>query len=148
VKQEAPASSASVEPADGAAEPVEADETAPGRAGQPVPAASSSAASSSAESAERPARKAQERDSLRDQDDEDTSPGGLPVIREQSHSAGPETGSDSKRETVKIIVGTSRFHDSNCPLIKGMGGSGVETMSQSEAEEAGLSSCPVCLGDN
>jgi hypothetical protein len=150
VKQEAPASSASAEPADGVVEPMEPDETAPGRAGQPVPADSSSAESAAAtpgEAAERSAQKAGEKASFRDRDD-DTSPGGIPIIREQSHSADPETRSDSKRETVKVIVGTSRFHDSTCPLIKGMGGSGVETMPRSEAEEAGLSSCPVCLGDN
>ena len=89
-----------------------------------------------------------------------TPPRGIPVIWDQPGPADPETEPDQetasdpetepgpKREAVKVIAGTRRFHDSDCPLIKGMGGSGVETMSQSEAEDAGLTSCPVCLSDH
>ncbi|MEV6860807.1 hypothetical protein AB0M44_07365 [Streptosporangium subroseum] len=155
VKRKAPAVPA--EPADDVAEPAEPAETAPGRAGQPVPAdltPAESAAAESDEAAERSAQKTQERVPFEDRDDDDTSPGGIPVIWDRPDSADqetesdPETESGPKREAVKVIAGTRRFHDSDCPLIKGMGGSGVETMSQSEAEDAGLTSCPVCLSDH
>jgi hypothetical protein len=160
VKRKAPAVPAPAEPADDAAEPVESAETAPGRAGQPVPAdltPAESAAAESDEDAEQPAQKAREKVPFEDRDDDDTSPGGIPIIwdrpgseteSDQETESDPETEPGPKRDTVKVIAGTRRFHDSDCPLIKGMGGSGVETMSQSEAEDAGLTSCPVCLSDH
>ncbi|SNS11968.1 hypothetical protein SAMN05216276_1004162 [Streptosporangium subroseum] len=163
VKRKAPAVPAPAEPADDVAEPVESAETASGRAGQPVPAdltPAESAAAEPDEAAVQSAQKAQERVPFEDRDDDDTSPGGIPVIWDRPGSADPEaepdqeaepdreTESGPKREAVKVIAGTRRFHDSDCPLIKGMGGSGVETMSQSEAEDAGLTSCPVCLSDH
>ncbi|MFI6510763.1 hypothetical protein ACIBCT_24425 [Streptosporangium sp. NPDC050855] len=49
--------------------------------------------------------------------------------------------------TVMVIVGTRRFHDPACPLLKGVGDGGVESTTLGEAEKAGLSSCSVCLND-
>ncbi|MFC7643451.1 hypothetical protein ACFQX6_23500 [Streptosporangium lutulentum] len=137
VKGKAPVASA--EPAEDVADPVEPAETAPGRAGRPVPSGPTSAAGSD---------EAEEKVSFEDRDDDDTSPGGIPIVWVQPDPEDPETGPEPKRETVRVIAGTRRFHDSSCPLVKGMGGSGVETMSQAEAEEAGLSGCPVCLSDH
>ncbi|MEO3804061.1 hypothetical protein [Nonomuraea sp. B1E8] len=54
-------------------------------------------------------------------------------------------GGDSR--TVKVIVGTRRYHSTNCPLIRGAGESGVETMAADAAEAAGLTSCSVCQHD-
>lgn len=48
--------------------------------------------------------------------------------------------------SVKVMVGTRRFHSSECPLISGMGESGIEVMTRAEAEEAGLTHCSVCQG--
>ncbi|HEX4818275.1 MAG TPA: hypothetical protein VFV66_36520 [Nonomuraea sp.] len=45
---------------------------------------------------------------------------------------------------MKVIVGTRRYHSTACPLIKGAGDSGVETMTLAAAEAAGLTSCSVC----
>ncbi|MFD8525928.1 hypothetical protein ACFV0L_00825 [Streptosporangium canum] len=72
------------------------------------------------------------------EDDGDTAPHGIPAVKD-----GPEPGPGDSG-TVKVIVGTRRFHSSACPLIKGTDGSGIETMTRAEAEEAGLSSCSVC----
>ncbi|MEV4394528.1 hypothetical protein [Nonomuraea sp. NPDC049607] len=49
--------------------------------------------------------------------------------------------------TVKVIVGTRRYHGTACPLIRGAGDTGVETMTVAEAEAAGLTSCSVCRND-
>ncbi|MFG3440423.1 hypothetical protein ACGF0J_24490 [Nonomuraea sp. NPDC047897] len=49
--------------------------------------------------------------------------------------------------TVKVIVGTRRYHGTDCPLIQGAGDDGVETMTLAEAEDAGLTSCSVCQSD-
>ena len=109
---------------------------------------------SPARPAEQSARKAQERVPFEDRDDDDTSPGGHPDHLGSARfgrsgdgarpgdGVRPRDGAGPKREAVKVIAGTRRFHDSDCPLIKGMGGSGVETMSQSEAEDAGLTQLP------
>ncbi|TDB98160.1 hypothetical protein E1267_38990 [Nonomuraea longispora] len=50
-------------------------------------------------------------------------------------------------DTVKVIVGTRRYHSTDCPLIRGAGDSGVETMAVAAAEAAGLTSCSVCQHD-
>jgi hypothetical protein len=47
---------------------------------------------------------------------------------------------------VKVIVGTRRYHSTDCPLVKGAG-DGVETMTLAQAEDAGLTSCSVCQHD-
>jgi hypothetical protein len=63
---------------------------------------------------------------------------------------GDEPAAASKGErpgTVKVIVGTRRYHSTACPLIKGAGESGVETMTLAAAEAAGLTSCSVCQHD-
>ncbi|GHH62315.1 hypothetical protein GCM10017673_01090 [Streptosporangium violaceochromogenes] len=70
-------------------------------------------------------------------EDTDTAPRGIPAVRERPEEAGGE-------ETVKVIVGTRRFHTSACPLIKGVDASGVEAMTSAAAREAGMSSCSVC----
>ncbi|MGP3916029.1 hypothetical protein [Nonomuraea sp. 10N515B] len=54
---------------------------------------------------------------------------------------------DERSGTVKVIVGTRRYHSTACPLIKGAGESGVETMTLAAAEAAGLTSCSVCQHD-
>lgn len=72
-----------------------------------------------------------------EREDTDTAPRGIPVVRERPEEAGGG-------ETVKVIVGTRRFHNSACPLIKGVDASGVEAMSLAAAREAGMSSCSVC----
>lgn len=59
----------------------------------------------------------------------------------------PSEGDDEEPGTVKVIVGTRRYHSTACPLIRGAGDSGVETMSLAEAEAAGLTSCSVCQND-
>jgi predicted hotdog family 3-hydroxylacyl-ACP dehydratase len=48
---------------------------------------------------------------------------------------------------VKVIIGTRRYHSTACPLIRGAGDTGVETMTISQAESAGLTSCSVCQND-
>ncbi len=45
---------------------------------------------------------------------------------------------------VRVMVGTRRYHEAGCPLISGMGDSGIETMTRAEADEAGLTPCSVC----
>ncbi|MEU6413882.1 hypothetical protein [Microbispora sp. NPDC046933] len=45
---------------------------------------------------------------------------------------------------VRVMVGTRRYHTGDCPLISGMGDSGIETMTRAEADEAGLTPCSVC----
>ncbi|MFI6497566.1 hypothetical protein [Nonomuraea typhae] len=56
-------------------------------------------------------------------------------------------GGDDRPGTVKVIVGTRRYHSTACPLIRGAGDTGVETMSLAQAEAAGLTSCSVCQND-
>lgn len=48
---------------------------------------------------------------------------------------------------VQVIVGTRRYHGTACPLIRGAGESGVESMTLARAEAAGLTSCSVCQND-
>ncbi|WP_433377248.1 hypothetical protein [Streptosporangium sp. CA-115845] len=100
-------------------EPVEPAETAPGRAGQVA------AGSTSAEPAAGPSS-------------EDRDAGGDPGAGEQKTGDG----------TVMVIIGTRRFHDPACPLIKGAGDSGTEVVSLVEAEGAGLINCSICLNDH
>lgn len=129
----------SAEP-DSTPEPVEPAETAPGRAGQPVSADSTSEETepSTPSTPSTDGRKAGAPEEAVDENDEDTdtAPHGIPVIQD-----GPKPGSP---ETVKVIVGTRRFHSSACPLIRGTDDDGIETMSRAEAEESGLTGCPVC----
>ncbi|WP_433255628.1 hypothetical protein ACQPYK_15170 [Streptosporangium sp. CA-135522] len=148
-KRKAPGRPASVEP-DSPSEPVEPVDTAPGRAGQ-VTADSTSAEPQEApqetsEEVSRGVSAAEDEEvsvaddegiSGADDEDTDTAPHGIPVVMDEQ----PDSDDSG---TVKVIVGTRRFHSSACPLIKGTDGSGIETMSRSEAEEAGLSSCSVC----
>ncbi|MFI6905473.1 hypothetical protein ACIBKY_29715 [Nonomuraea sp. NPDC050394] len=54
---------------------------------------------------------------------------------------------DTRPGTVKVIVGTRRYHSTACPLIRGAGDTGVETMTLAQAEAAGLTSCSVCQND-
>ncbi|MEV0619990.1 hypothetical protein AB0I81_42195 [Nonomuraea sp. NPDC050404] len=62
-------------------------------------------------------------------------------------SAGSESDRGERSGTVKVIVGTRRYHSTNCPLIRGAGETGVETMTLAAAEAAGLTSCSVCQHD-
>ncbi|SPL95995.1 unnamed protein product [[Actinomadura] parvosata subsp. kistnae] len=48
---------------------------------------------------------------------------------------------------MKVIIGTRRYHSTACPLIRGAGETGVETMTLAAAEAAGLTSCSVCQHD-
>jgi hypothetical protein len=48
---------------------------------------------------------------------------------------------------VRVVRGSRRYHGPGCPLIKGDGDCGIETMPDSEARAAGLTGCPVCLRD-
>ncbi|MEU1733874.1 hypothetical protein [Streptosporangium sp. NPDC020145] len=122
-------------PAEGT-KPVEPAETGPGRAGRPVPVGSTSAAPEQVAVPESPAKpEAQAPDA------KETGEGG----------AAPEKKPDAgEPEMVKIIVGTRRFHSPTCPLIrgldaiKGVEGSGLETISLADAEAAGMRSCSVC----
>ncbi|WP_440065076.1 hypothetical protein [Streptosporangium sp. OZ121] len=147
----------------GAPEPVEPAETAPGRAGrqvaadstsaEPVPAPEAAPAGGTSEATatgapatgssrgDRDAR--DDRDASDDRGD-DTFPGGVPAVEDRTRPAPQER--EEGGETVTVIVGTLRFHDSDCPLVKGasIGGSGIETMPRAEAEKAGLSNCPIC----
>ncbi|MET8047648.1 hypothetical protein ABZU75_08580 [Streptosporangium sp. NPDC005286] len=106
------------------AEPVEPAETAPGRAGQVA------ADSTSAEPVAGPSPK--------DRDAKDRDAEGDPGAEEQKAGDG----------TVMVIIGTRRFHDPACPLIKGAGDSGTEVISLVEAEGAGLINCSICLNDH
>ncbi|WP_406316942.1 hypothetical protein OHA77_07045 [Streptosporangium sp. NBC_01639] len=126
----------SAEP-DSTPEPVEPAETAPGRAGQPV-SADSTSEETEPSTPSTDGRKAGAPEEAVDENDEDTdtAPHGIPVIQD-----GPKPGSP---ETVKVIVGTRRFHSSACPLIRGTDDDGIETMSRAEAEESGLTGCSVC----
>ncbi|WP_344981562.1 hypothetical protein [Streptosporangium fragile] len=147
VEDESPATgAASADRADDTPEPVEPAETTPGRAGRTVPADSTPA-----EPAPVSAAAATGAPPASDDRDDDTSPRGIPAIKDEPRpaSAGKEAPSASGGGMVKIISGTRRFHDATCPIAKGadIGGAGVETMSRAEAEEAGMSGCPICLTD-
>jgi len=109
-------------------EPVEPAETVPGRAGSREAADSTLADSTSVESAVTP------------EETEAEAPAAGPSPVDEGRKAG--------EETVRIIVGTRRFHDPACPLVKGAGDSGIEIVSLAEAQEAGLSGCPVCRNDH
>ncbi|MGI5159569.1 hypothetical protein [Microbispora sp. CA-102843] len=61
--------------------------------------------------------------------------------RSTSDAVEPSTGGDTR---VRVMVGTRRYHAADCPLINGMGDSGIETMTRAEADEAGLTPCSVC----
>ncbi|WP_143590193.1 hypothetical protein [Thermoactinospora rubra] len=63
---------------------------------------------------------------------------------EAPEEASDEQDSGESRDTVKVIVGTRRYHTGSCPLVRGAGESGVETMTVDEAEAAGLTGCSVC----
>ncbi|GAA3418930.1 hypothetical protein [Streptosporangium vulgare] len=132
----------------GTPEPVEPAETAPGRAGRQVAADSTSAKPEpKAAVAEEPATGSSP--DGRDAPDDRDAPDGR---GDDTSPAGPRPepqGREADGETVTVIVGARRFHDSDCPLVKGasIGGSGIETMSRAEAEKAGLSNCPICRID-
>ncbi|MEU3165013.1 hypothetical protein [Streptosporangium sp. NPDC006930] len=142
----------------GTPEPVEPAETAPGRAGRQVAADSTSTepdpapenASTDVRSeagAGTSSRDGRDDSGASDDRDDDTSPGGIPAIKDRPRPATEERETDG--ETVTVIAGTRRFHDSDCPLVKGasVGGSGIETTTRAEAERAGLSNCPICRID-
>ena len=145
----------------GTPEPVEPAETAPGRAGRQVAADSTSAepgpapgkASTGMRSDAGPAGAgtsfgdARDDGGASDARDDDTSPGGIPAIKDRPRPPAEER--ETGGETVTVIAGTRRFHDSDCPLVKGakVGGSGIETTTRAEAERAGLSNCPICRID-
>ncbi|MFC6077241.1 hypothetical protein [Microbispora bryophytorum] len=59
-------------------------------------------------------------------------------------AAEPSADGDAR---VRVMVGTRRYHEAGCPLISGMGESGIETMTRAEADEAGLTPCSVCQND-
>lgn len=63
---------------------------------------------------------------------------------EAADSKGPDGGKGERPRTVKVIIGTRRYHSTACPLIRGAGETGVETMTLPAAEAAGLTSCSVC----
>ncbi|MEU8249010.1 hypothetical protein [Nonomuraea sp. NPDC048916] len=62
--------------------------------------------------------------------------------------SGTDTPAKERAATVKVIAGTRRYHSTDCPLIRGAGDSGVETMTFAQAEAAGLTSCSVCQNDH
>ncbi|MGW4802309.1 hypothetical protein ACWEPC_58850 [Nonomuraea sp. NPDC004297] len=64
-----------------------------------------------------------------------------------SEAGSPESEAGDGQEKVKVIVGTRRYHSTSCPLIRGAGDTGVETMTLKAAEAAGLTSCSVCQHD-
>jgi hypothetical protein len=66
---------------------------------------------------------------------------------EKARPKGDAVGKE-RRHTVKVIVGTRRYHSTDCPLIQGAGDGGVETMTLAQAEDAGLTSCSVCQHDH
>ncbi|WP_344473972.1 hypothetical protein [Nonomuraea monospora] len=71
-----------------------------------------------------------------------------PKGKESADKSGEEPGKKGERQgTVKVIVGTRRYHSTACPLIRGAGETGVETMTLAAAEAAGLTSCSVCQHD-
>lgn len=79
-----------------------------------------------------------------------TAPGGKPDSGGKKDREPAEKGdaAEAKRaRTVKVIVGTRRHHTVDCPLIKGAVGVDVETMTLSQAEDAGLTACSVCQLD-
>ncbi|MEV0164164.1 hypothetical protein [Nonomuraea fuscirosea] len=57
------------------------------------------------------------------------------------------SGGSERQGVVKVIVGTRRYHSTACPLVRGAGDTGVETMTLAAAEAAGLTSCSVCQHD-
>lgn len=75
----------------------------------------------------------------------------FPVAGQEGSESGEKPSGpkrpDQGASTVKVIVGTRRYHGADCPLIKGAGDSGVETMTVTEAKAAGLTICPICRHD-
>lgn len=57
------------------------------------------------------------------------------------------SGGSERQGVVKVIIGTRRYHSTACPLVRGAGETGVETMTLAAAEAAGLTSCSVCQHD-
>ncbi|GGO12162.1 hypothetical protein [Microbispora bryophytorum] len=76
---------------------------------------------------------------------------------EDRSGSGSETGEDRTADAaqpsadgdalVRVMIGTRRYHEAGCPLISGMGDSGIETMTRAEADEANLTPCSVCQND-
>lgn len=111
---------------------------------------------SSAESAAKPKGPLPEKPSASRTEKQET--GGKPAkakkpeTAEEAEPDGEETRPDvrppgGKAGLVKVIVGTRRYHSTACPLIRGAGDTGVETMTLAQAEAAGLTSCSVCQHD-
>lgn len=46
--------------------------------------------------------------------------------------------------TVRVMVGTRRYHRAECPLLRAADKADIETMPGQEAESAGLTPCSVC----
>jgi hypothetical protein len=67
--------------------------------------------------------------------------------RDEPGEGSSGSGKGERPDTVKVIVGTRRYHSTACPLIRGAGETGVETMTLAAAEAAGLTSCSVCQHD-
>ncbi|GLW97314.1 hypothetical protein [Microtetraspora sp. NBRC 16547] len=100
-------------------EPAEPAETAdPGRAGSADPAGSTTATVSR---------------SLFD-----------PMVRPEDTADTGDTADMASPDVVMFMTGTRRYHLSGCPLIKAAPEGSVETKTRTEAEEAGLTPCPVC----
>ncbi|WP_147942188.1 hypothetical protein [Microbispora sp. CSR-4] len=156
----------------GARKPVEPAETpGSGRAGSAASAGSTSgsapAAGSTAEKSSGKADASNEEDGAGDGDRAAATarpgraatsrPGGTDTDLEDRGGSGDETGEDRAADAaepsadgdvpVRVMIGTRRYHKGECPLISGMGDSGVETMTRAEADEAGLTPCSVCQND-
>ncbi|MEV5891025.1 hypothetical protein [Nonomuraea fuscirosea] len=82
--------------------------------------------------------------------DTSTKPPASGAKEETASSSGKPTagsGGSERQGVVKVIVGTRRYHSTACPLVRGAGDTGVETMTLAAAEAAGLTSCSVCQHD-
>ncbi|MEU7885253.1 hypothetical protein AB0B54_07100 [Microbispora bryophytorum] len=65
----------------------------------------------------------------------------------EDRTAGAAQPSADGDALVRVMIGTRRYHEAGCPLISGMGDSGIETMTRAEADEANLTPCSVCQND-
>ncbi|MFI6812787.1 hypothetical protein ACIBG7_10275 [Nonomuraea sp. NPDC050328] len=121
--------------------PQDAPEAAPGRAEGAAEARADRAGEglgdSAAPSAPQPGEPAREPD--------DTDPGlTLRAIPSEDLAAVRGEEAALPEGVVKVIVGTRRYHTGSCPLVKGAGDAGVETMRREAADAAGLTACSVC----
>jgi hypothetical protein len=66
------------------------------------------------------------------------------AVTVSGNGSGPGTPTSGSTETVWVVRGVSRYHSSDCVLIRSVDEDDVDTMSQAEAEATGCTPCLAC----